>query len=132
RSLAADLPGIEVRGIDVHIGSQIVEPEPYRQALLHVLEHVDALRADGIALEYLDIGGGFGVAYDARDTGMDARQLAALLAPLVAPSGLKLVLAPGRFIVGPAGVLRTRVLCIKGVGEGTFGVTDAGVNGRLR
>jgi diaminopimelate decarboxylase len=130
--LAADLPGIEVRGIDVHIGSQIVEPEPYRQALLHVLEHVDALRADGIALEYLDIGGGFGVAYDARDTGMDARQLAALLAPLVAPSGLKLVLEPGRFIVGPAGVLLTRVLYIKEMGERTFVITDAGMNDLLR
>jgi len=130
--LAADLPGIEVRGIDVHIGSQIIEPEPYRQALLHVLEHVDALRADGIELEYLDMGGGFGVAYDAGDTGTNARDLAAMIAPLVAPSGLKLVLEPGRFIVGPAGVLLTRVLYIKEMGDRTFVITDAGMNDLLR
>jgi len=130
--LAADLPGIEVRGIDVHIGSQIVEPEPYRQALLHVLEHVDALRADGIELEYLDLGGGFGVAYDESDAGTDARQLAAMIAPLVAPSGLKLLLEPGRFIVGPAGILLTRVLYIKEMGQRTFVITDAGMNDLLR
>jgi len=130
--LAADLPGIEVRGIDVHIGSQIVEPEPYRQALLHVLELVDALRVDGIGLEYLDLGGGFGVAYDAGDTGTDARELAAMIAPLAASSGLKLVLEPGRFIVGPAGVLLTRVLYIKEMGERTFVITDAGMNDLLR
>src|SRR5690606_34566231 len=52
--LAAELPGIQVRGVDVHIGSQIVEPGPYREALLHVLEHVEALRAEGIEFEYLD------------------------------------------------------------------------------
>lgn len=130
--LAADLPGLVVRGIDVHIGSQIVDPEPYRQALLHVLEHVDALRAEGIELEYLDIGGGFGVAYDAGDTGTNARELAAMIAPLAAASRLKLVLEPGRFIVGPAGVLLARVLYVKEMGNRTFVITDAGMNDLLR
>ncbi|HEY8470067.1 MAG TPA: diaminopimelate decarboxylase [Longimicrobiales bacterium] len=130
--LAAELPGLRVRGIDVHIGSQIVEAEPYRQALLHVLEHVEVLRSDGIALEYLDLGGGFGVAYDEGEAESDAQQLAELVAPLMAPSGLRLVLEPGRYIVGRAGVLLTRVLYIKDMGPRTFVITDAGMNDLLR
>src|SRR5690606_10340602 len=97
--LAAELPGIRIRGIDVHIGSQIVEVEPYRRALTHVLALVDAIRGEGIELEYLDLGGGFGVAYG---NGVDASiaDLAAALLPGIESSGLRLVLEPGRYIVG--------------------------------
>ncbi len=129
--LAAELPGIRIRGIDVHIGSQIVEVEPYRRALTHVLALVDAIRGEGIELEYLDLGGGFGVAYG---NGVDASiaDLAAALLPGIESSGLRLVLEPGRYIVGHAGVLLTRVLYIKEMGGKTFVITDAGMNDLLR
>ena len=78
------------------------------------------------------LGGGFGVSYDAASAGTKARDFAAVIVPLVAASGLRLVLEPGRFIVGPAGVLLTRVLYIKEMGGKTFVITDAGMNDLLR
>lgn len=129
---AATLPGIHIRGIDVHIGSQIVDPEPYRLALLHVLEMVDALRRDGIELEYLDLGGGFGVVYQEGGPGPEPADFAELILPSVVASRLKLVLEPGRYIAGPAGVLLTRVLYVKEMGGKTFVITDAGMNDLLR
>jgi diaminopimelate decarboxylase len=129
--VAARMPGILVRGIDVHIGSQILDAEPYRLALLRILELVDALRAEGVALEYLDLGGGFGVAYE-EEAGPAATDFAARLIPEIRASGLRLLLEPGRFIVGPAGVLLTRVLYVKEMGGKTFVITDAGMNDLLR
>ncbi|MGH7504279.1 MAG: diaminopimelate decarboxylase, partial [Longimicrobiales bacterium] len=129
--LAASRRGLLVRGIDVHIGSQILEVEPYRLALLRILELVDVLRQDGLSLEYLDLGGGFGVTYDA-EAGPDAADFATQLVPDIQASGLRLLLEPGRFIVGPAGVLLTRVLYIKGMGGKTFVIIDAGMNDLLR
>lgn len=126
------LPGLRVRGIDVHIGSQILTVDPYRQALLHVLEVTETLRREGIELDYLDLGGGFGVAYDEDEEGPTASDFAAAITPHMATSGLKLVLEPGRFIVGAAGVLLTRVLYVKEMGGKTFVITDAGMNDMLR
>ncbi len=124
------MPGLRLRGIDVHIGSQILEVAPYVVAVQRVLELVDELRRAGIALEYIDVGGGFGIAYD-DDEGPQATAFADALVPLLAPTGLRVVLEPGRYIVGPAGVLLTRVLYIKELGK-TFVVTDAGMNDLLR
>ncbi|HEX7118933.1 MAG TPA: diaminopimelate decarboxylase [Longimicrobiales bacterium] len=129
--LAAALPGIRVRGVDVHIGSQIVDVEPYRRALRHVLELVDAVCREGIELEYLDLGGGFGISYGDGDDAVISEFAGALL-PELSNSGMRLVLEPGRFIAGPAGVLLTRVLYIKETGEKTFVITDAGMNDLLR
>ncbi|MEX2611518.1 MAG: diaminopimelate decarboxylase [Gemmatimonadota bacterium] len=128
---AAALPGVEVRGVDVHIGSQILETGPYVAALERVLELVAALRADGISPEYLDLGGGFGIAYQ-DEAGVDAAGFAAALLPLVERSGMRLVLEPGRFIVGPAGVLLARIVYVKEMGGKTFVITDAGMNDLLR
>lgn len=132
---AAALPGIVVRGIAVHIGSQIDDLEPYRLALLHLLELIDTLRAEGIQLEYMDLGGGFGISYDA--DGVDrvegrAAQIAALVTPHLRTLGLRLVLEPGRYLVGQAGVLLTRVLALKEMGGKTFVIVDAGMNDLLR
>ncbi len=129
--LAAEMPGIRPRGIDVHIGSQILEPEPYRQALLEVLEMVSELRADGIVLEYLDLGGGFGVSYDVEEP-KPAADFAEVLTPHLAASRMRLVLEPGRYVVGPAGLLLARVLYRKTMGRKTFVITDAGMNDLLR
>lgn len=128
---AAELPGLEVRGIDVHIGSQIVDPEPYRAAVRRVLELVETLRAAGIGLDFIDIGGGYGVAYDDEDSA-EARDFAKLLVPDLENSGLRVIVEPGRYIAGPAGVLLTRVLYVKRMGGKTFVITDAGMNDLLR
>ena len=127
---AAQMPGLRLRGIDVHIGSQILEVAPYVVAVERVLKLVEELRQAGIELEYIDVGGGFGIAYD-EDEGPPATEFADALVPLLAPTGLRVVLEPGRYIVGPAGALLTRVLYIKEMGK-TFVVTDAGMNDLLR
>ena len=128
---AADHAGLRVRGLSVHIGSQILDVEPYRRALTHVLEILEQLRGHGIEPEYLDLGGGFGVSYENGET-MSAADFAAELVPMVRSSGLRLVLEPGRYIVGAAGVLLTRVLYVKEMGGKTFVITDAGMNDLLR
>jgi len=130
-ALAARLPGIVVRGVDVHIGSQILDVEPYRLAVTRVLELVDRLKGAGIALEFIDVGGGFGVSYEG-EPGPGPAEFADGLVPLLAGSGLRVVFEPGRFIVGPAGVLLTRVLFLKQMGGKTFVITDAGMNDLLR
>ncbi len=129
--LAAEEPALEVKGVSVHIGSQITEPQPFVRAVERVLELVEALRDDGIELAYLDAGGGFGVSYADESSAAPADFAAALRGPLEA-SGLRTVLEPGRIIVGPAGVLITRVLYVKENGGRTFVVTDAGMNDLLR
>jgi diaminopimelate decarboxylase len=129
--LAARLPGIRVRGVAVHIGSQILDPAPFRQALLRVLELVGELRRAGIALEFVDLGGGFGIPYDDGEP-VEPYTFAAELVPLLESTGLGVVLEPGRSIVGPAGLLLTRVLYVKQMAGKTFVVTDAGMNDLLR
>ncbi|HEX6132328.1 MAG TPA: diaminopimelate decarboxylase, partial [Longimicrobiales bacterium] len=128
---AAQMPGIIVRGVDVHIGSQILDVEPYHLAVARVLELVDRLRRSGIALEFIDVGGGFGVSYDG-GPGPEPADFAAGLVPLLASAGLRTLFEPGRFIVGPAGILLTRVLFLKEMGGKTFVITDAGMNDLLR
>lgn len=124
--------GIRVRGISVHIGSQILDPEPYRRAVRHVIEIVGELRRQGIQLEYMDLGGGFGVSYDQDGVSPDAAGFAAALLPEIRRSGLRLVLEPGRYVIGTAGILLTRVLYVKEMGGRVFVVTDAGMNDLLR
>ena len=129
--LAKALPGIEVRGVDVHIGSQILEVEPYRLALEQVLALVASLRAEGIDFEYLDLGGGLGISYTG-DEGISADDFAAAIVPRVKESGLRLVIEPGRYIVGAAGLLVARVMYVKQGGGKRFVIIDAGMNDLLR
>ena len=129
--LAATLDGLQVKGIDVHIGSQILEVEPYILALNKVLELAEEIRADGQRLEYLDLGGGFGVSYEG-ETGTPARVFADALLPALRRSGMRLVLEPGRFILAPSGILLTRVITVKDSAEKSFVITDAGMNDLLR
>lgn len=127
---AATRPHLNIKGIDVHIGSQIVEPKPYRKALRSVLEIVHLLKKEGIHLKYLDLGGGFGVPYEGDE--MDIGVLAEAVVPLMKGSGLKLILEPGRSVIGEAGSLVTRVLSVKKSGEKTFVITDAGMTELIR
>lgn len=122
---------LEAVGIDVHIGSQIVEPEPYVRSVDRVLELVAELGDEGVALDFLDIGGGFGISYDDRP-GMDVAALAADVVPRVKERGLRLILEPGRALVGEAGVLLTRVQYVKRTGTKTFVIIDGGMSELIR
>lgn len=127
----ADDPRIGFKGIDVHIGSQIVEISPFVHALDVVLGMFDRLTEAGISLGYVDLGGGFGVGYRG-EAGLDAERLAAEVAPRLRERGLSLIVEPGRSIVGEAGVLLTRVLYVKRLVGKTFIVTDGGMTELLR
>jgi diaminopimelate decarboxylase len=130
-ALAAELPGLRVRGIDFHIGSQLLDPEPYARALAQVMALVAQLRATGAELEFVDVGGGLGIAY-ADAEGIPARAFADAVLPQLAESGMRLVVEPGRFLVGEAGVLLTRVLVRKEGGGRCFLIADAGMSDLLR
>jgi len=121
---------LRVRGVDVHIGSQIVEHAPYLQTLERVLELVGTLAGQGLTFEYLDMGGGYGIPYD-EGVGMDVDGLARALVPRVKATGLRLILEPGRSVVGDAGVLLTRVQYLKRAGK-TFVIVDGGMSELIR
>lgn len=118
-------------GISAHIGSQITELEPFREALRRVVGYVSQLRAEGITLRYLDFGGGLGVRYT--DQQVPSREsYAELVKGLVKPLGVHLLLEPGRNIIAPAGVLLTRVRYVKSNGQKRFVVVDAAMNDLMR
>jgi diaminopimelate decarboxylase len=119
------------RGISAHIGSQIVTLEPFRRALEKLGGYVRELRRDGIALRYLDFGGGLGVRY-ADQHPPSRTAYARMVARLVRPLGVHLLLEPGRSIIGSAGVLLTRVLYSKENRGKTFVIVDAGMNDLMR
>ncbi len=129
---AATRPSLRPRGIDVHIGSQIVDPKPYQRALRAVMDVVRLLDKEDIELQYLDLGGGFGIPSGEDGERMDIRELAGAVMPLMKGSGLKLVLEPGRSLVGEAGLLLTRVLSLKRAGDKAFVITDAGMTELIR
>jgi diaminopimelate decarboxylase len=128
---AASRPHLDIRGIDAHIGSGILDPAPYGRVLDLLLEVVAQLAREGIELEYLDIGGGFGVP-QGDESGMPVERLAELVVPRVQEAGLDLVVEPGRYIVAEAGTLLTTVLYVKRNGDKTFVVTDGGMTELIR
>lgn len=128
---AAGREALRIRGVDIHIGSQITETGPYEEALDHALEVVAHLRELGEEPGYVDLGGGMGVAYRGGDR-LHPDTLARALVPRVRDAGLRLILEPGRSVIGEAGILLTRVLHVKEQGEKTFVVTDAGMSDLLR
>lgn len=128
---AQNRPHLKACGIDVHIGSQILDPMPYFRALSTVVDMAADLQARGLELRFVDIGGGFGVRYD-DEPGMVIADLARALLPLLSSTGLRLVAEPGRFIVGEAGALVTRVQYIKRAGHKTFVIVDGGMTELIR
>jgi diaminopimelate decarboxylase len=128
---AARLPGLRVTGIDCHIGSQILETAPLDEALDRVLELVAALEREGIGLEHVDLGGGFGIRY--RDeTPPDIAAYCRRLAQRLADRPCQVLLEPGRSIVGNAGVLLTRVEHLKLDKARRFAVVDASMSELIR
>jgi diaminopimelate decarboxylase len=129
---AHELPGIAIRGLACHIGSQLLDPAPIAEAAAKIVELADALGRDGIALEHLDLGGGKGIQYRADEP---VPQTADYLAPLLAAlagRGERLLFEPGRSLVGEAGLLLTRVETVKSGGEKNFAVVDAAMNDLAR
>jgi len=125
------LPSIVVRGIDMHIGSQITELAPYREAASRMLALVDALAAEGIALDHVDLGGGLGIRY--RDeVPVTLAAYATMVRGLFEGRRERLLFEPGRRLVGDAGVLLTRVRVVKAGASRNFAVVDAAMNDLLR
>lgn len=128
---AASLSHIEIIGMDCHIGSQLTQIEPYIDAAKRLLELVDALADDGIEIRELDLGGGQGICYQ-DETPMDLEAWQSALAPLLEGRTLKVVVEPGRAIVGNAGVMLTEVQYLKENGNRHFAVVDGAMNDLLR
>ncbi len=129
---ALQMKNISLAGLDMHVGSQISQFEPYEIGLGRLLSlkiEIEAAGAD--ELRYLDIGGGLAVSYDDEHP-VDVAAFARVIRRLVAPTGMTLLLEPGRFLVGNAGVLLTRVLYRKRSGGKDFIIIDAGMNDLMR
>jgi diaminopimelate decarboxylase len=130
---AASLPGLKVTGIDMHIGSQITDLQPFDDAIALLIELVGTLRADGHALAHVDVGGGLGIPYrtdNAPPPLPDA--YAAVVAKHIKPLGLELICEPGRLIAGNAGILVSEVLYLKHGEAKNFLIVDAAMNDLIR
>jgi diaminopimelate decarboxylase len=127
---AADLPHIEVIGVDCHIGSQLTKLTPFEDALKRVLDLVDRLQAKGILIRHLDLGGGLGVRYRDETPPEPAEYIAALLKHI--PADMPVHIEPGRAIAANAGVFVTRVLYLKPTTHKNFAVVDGAMNDLIR
>ena len=130
---AAKLPGLEVTGVDMHIGSQITELEPFDDAFALLSDFVRTLRADGHAISHIDLGGGLGIPYrEDNEPPPHPDAYAAMVKRATRDLGCTLIFEPGRLIVGNAGILLTRVLYLKRGESKSFVIVDAGMNDLLR
>ncbi len=128
----ANLPFVEIKGLHIHIGSQITSEKPFVRAINKILNLLGRLKQKNIRLEYFNIGGGFGIVYN-REKPKTASALAKAIVPLLRKTRMKIILEPGRFIVGNAGVLLTKVLYLKkSLNNKLFIITDAAMNDLLR
>ncbi len=125
------LPHVKLTGLDTHLGSPINTVDPYVQALRKVLPLLERARAAGHQVEYLNIGGGYGIEYRGGETATPADYAAAIV-PLIKKSGCKLIMEPGRFIVGNAGIMLSRVTYVKESGDKAFAICDAAMNDLIR
>ena len=128
---AATLPNVEISGIDCHIGSQLLDPSPFAEALDKILILVDQLAACGIRLHHIDLGGGLGIQYKDEQQPTAKSYLQPLLAKLKG-RGLKIILEPGRRLVGNAGALLTKVEYLKPGEVKNFAIIDAAMNDLAR
>jgi diaminopimelate decarboxylase len=130
---AAKLKAVRAIGVDMHIGSQIIDLQPFRDAFALLAEFVGVLRADGHSISHIDVGGGLGVPYrEDNEPPPDPEAYAAIVKAATQNLGCRLILEPGRLIVGNAGILVTRVLHVKHGDAKNFVVVDAGMNDLIR
>ncbi|MCA9933555.1 MAG: diaminopimelate decarboxylase [Anaerolineales bacterium] len=130
RRAAAD-PFLHPVGLAAHIGSQITAVAPFIESAQFLVKQANLLAAEGIRLEYLDVGGGLGINYEGTDAPTQAEWATAVSAPILA-AGYEVVMEPGRSIVGPAGALVTAVTYTKQQGDKTFVISDAGMSDLIR
>jgi diaminopimelate decarboxylase len=128
---AAALPGIEIKGIDCHIGSQLTSTSPFLDALDRVLELAAKLEDRGIPIHHLDIGGGLGIRYR-EETPPEPREYARAILDRLPANRFEILMEPGRAIVGNAGILLTRVEYLKSNRVKHFAIVDAAMNDLLR
>jgi len=130
---AAKLPGIEVSGVDMHIGSQITELAPFDDAFALLSDFVRTLRTDGHHIGHVDLGGGLGIPYrEDNEPPPHPDAYAAMVKRATRDLGCKLIFEPGRLIVGNAGILVTSVIYLKRNDAKTFVIVDAGMNDLIR
>ena len=127
----AAFPNVALRGVHMHIGSQLTEVAPYAQAVERVVAFADARRKEGVELSWLNLGGGFGIWYEDR-AARPVADFARAAAPFLQGKGYEVVVEPGRFISGNAGVLLARVVDVKRSGGKRFVIVDAGMNDLIR
>ncbi|OIO04706.1 MAG: diaminopimelate decarboxylase [Desulfovibrionaceae bacterium CG1_02_65_16] len=130
-AMARDLPGIDPVGMDCHIGSQLTTIEPFLEALDKLLAFYEKLKAMNLNIRYLDLGGGLGIPYDEEEP-PHPKEFGAALTKAIDGLPLKIVLEPGRVIVGNAGILVTEVLYTKQTATKTFVIVDAAMNDLIR
>ncbi|MFN9795289.1 MAG: diaminopimelate decarboxylase [Gemmatimonas sp.] len=131
-AMIATLPHVELRGLGMHLGSQISNADPLRDALPRLLAAIAHARAKGHPVTYMDVGGGLSVPYEPNETSADLDDYARLVRAAALETGLTLLLEPGRYLVAESGVLLTEVLYRKHAAGKDFVVTDAGMNDLIR
>lgn len=124
-------PGVRIRGIHLHIGSQITESAPFVRAIRRAARVIEQARRFGVAIDWLNLGGGLGIIYKDEHPQTPAT-FASAIGPWIDRLAVRLILEPGRFIVGNAGILVTRVLYIKRTRHKDLAVVDAGMNDLIR
>ena len=129
--MAASLSHIEVVGVHAHIGSQLTEVTPFVDSLKKVVGLIGTLKAQGINIRYLNIGGGLGITYSEEKPPLP-QDLADAISPIISDLGLTLVMEPGRVIVGNAGILVTKALYLKEGEAKSFVIVDAAMNDLIR
>jgi diaminopimelate decarboxylase len=125
------LTHVRISGLHLHIGSQITQSAPFVAAISKMTAFIARLRKKGITLEYLNIGGGLGIVYN-KEAPQTAVHFAEKVIPLLKKTGLRIILEPGRFIVGNAGILVTKIQYIKNTPRKRFVIVDAGMNDLIR
>jgi len=128
---AKDMEGINIIGVDCHIGSQLTQITPFLDAIDRVLVLIDTLKENGIELEHVDLGGGLGVVYD-DETPPSPQEFIDAIMPKLEGRNLKLVLEPGRSIAANAGIFVTQVEFLKSNGDKNFAIIDGGMNDLIR
>jgi diaminopimelate decarboxylase len=130
---AASLPGIEVVGIDVHIGSQLTQLEPFKLAYQKVAELTEALRADGHTIKRLDLGGGLGIPYErSNDAPPLPLEYGAMVKETLGHLGCEIEIEPGRLIAGNAGIMVSKVIYVKDGEDRKFMIVDGAMNDLIR
>ncbi|MGB4520933.1 MAG: diaminopimelate decarboxylase [Candidatus Omnitrophota bacterium] len=129
--LRKNFTNVKICGLHIHIGSQITESAPFVAAIKKITEFIEHLKRIGIPLEYLNIGGGLGIIYN-RESPQTAQKYAKKIMPMLEKTGLKIILEPGRFIAGNAGILVVKVLYIKHTAKKKFIIVDGGMNDLIR